>query len=54
MTSLIENVVEMIVTWRTRRRTAGPLSALDDRMLEDIGISRSEIHAVGDGIITGR
>ncbi len=54
MTSLIENVVETIVTWHTRRRTIGELRALNDHVLKDIGISRSEIHAVADGLITGR
>ncbi len=54
MTALIENVVETIVTWHKRRRTIGELSALDDCMLKDIGISRSEIHVVADGLVTGR
>ena len=54
MTSLIENMVETIVTWHTRRRTIGELRAFNDHMLKDIGISRSEIGAVVDGLITGR
>ena len=54
MTSLVKNVVETIVTWQTRRRTIGELSALGDSTLKDIGISRSEIRAVADGLVTGR
>ncbi len=39
MTALVENMVETIVTWHTRRRTIGELS---------------EIHVVADGLVTGR
>lgn len=53
MTPLVKDVVGTIVTWHTRRRTIGELSALDDSMLKDIGISRSEIRTVADGLVTG-
>ena len=35
--------------WREHRKTVLALSALDDRMLEDIGLARSEIGAFGVG-----
>lgn len=39
--------------WRAYRRDLDELSALDDRALADIGISRSDIPAVAAGIMRG-
>jgi uncharacterized protein YjiS (DUF1127 family) len=39
-----------IIRWERRRATLRALSALDDRMLADIGIQRNEI----DQIVLGR
>jgi uncharacterized protein YjiS (DUF1127 family) len=36
--------------WRRRQRAYAELMALDDRSLADIGIHRSEIPAVAEGI----
>ena len=38
--------IAAVAGWRQRRRLAGELYALNDRMLEDIGISRWEIELI--------
>lgn len=43
-------VVQPWANWRARRVAYAELSALDDHMLSDIGISRGEI----PGIVAGR
>jgi uncharacterized protein YjiS (DUF1127 family) len=43
-----------IAKWRQRRRAFDELLALDDRSLADIGIHRSEIPAIVEGVRTAR
>lgn len=43
MLNLLDKVVTNWNEWRRRQRAFAELSALDDRSLADIGISRSEI-----------
>ena len=40
---------QMVFSAMTRRKTYAALSALDDRLLKDIGISRSEIEHISQG-----
>ena len=37
--------------WHARWRTIAELTALDDRTLRDIGLHRSEIHRLVDGLL---
>lgn len=41
--NLLHGVTEAVHDWRQRQRAYAELSALDDRSLADIGITRSEI-----------
>ena len=43
-------LIAPVALWNKRRRAAGALSALDDRMLADIGIARAEILDVVKGM----
>ena len=43
-TTLINRVGEFIARWREVRKGARVLERFDDRMLADIGITRSQIH----------
>ena len=44
---------QIFVDAMTRRRTYAALSALDDHLLKDIGISRSEIDHISRSLATG-
>ena len=44
------DVWRRFLTWRQRRATRIVLSALDDRMLRDIGVARSEIDAIASSM----
>lgn len=43
------SLIEPVVRWQRQRATIKALSALDDRMLADIGITRSEIEQLSRG-----
>jgi uncharacterized protein YjiS (DUF1127 family) len=43
--SVFANLERYFRTWRTRRKLV-KMTDLDDHMLDDIGVSRSDIHAV--------
>lgn len=47
---VIETFIHAIRSWRMRVRTANQLSHLSDRMLDDIGLNRSDI----ENYISGR
>ncbi len=44
------NIVESFRRWRTRVAAAAALSRMDDRILADIGVSRSDIPRVIRGL----
>lgn len=44
--SLFSRPVRMIRDWVMHRRTVAQLSALSDRQLEDIGMTRADIHQI--------
>jgi uncharacterized protein YjiS (DUF1127 family) len=45
----LKKVAYAIEAWRQRRATYGELSALDDRLLADLGIQRADIPAIAEG-----
>ncbi len=47
----VANTVNAVRTWHTRHAAIGELSRLDDHLLKDIGIDRSEIRAVVDRMV---
>jgi len=49
--NLVRSAAYGVVRWRRQRRNIGELQRLDDRLLADIGISRSEIE---EGVRLGR
>ena len=49
-TNLFARARKAISEWRSRERAYGELMALDDRALADIGIRRSEIPAIVEGV----
>ncbi len=44
------NIIETFRRWRTRTAAAAALGKMDDRILADIGISRSDIPRVVRGL----
>jgi uncharacterized protein YjiS (DUF1127 family) len=48
--NLFTSLARIVVAWSERRAAYRELSALEDRMLRDIGITRADIPAVIDGI----
>lgn len=44
--SPMKGIVGMVRDWKLKRRTIAELSALSDHQLNDIGISRDDIHNV--------
>ena len=50
MTTMVK-LLSNIHHWHARRRTIAELAALDDRTLKDIGIDRSEIRRLVDGLL---
>jgi len=47
--NLLNSAWEAIADWRRRERAYAELMALDDHSLADIGIRRSDIHAICEG-----
>jgi len=43
-TSLLARVIETIEKWQSRASERHHLMTMDDRMLKDIGVTRSEAH----------
>lgn len=46
LASLIRDAIGVVIEARRQRRAVAVLQGLDDRMLKDIGIDRSEIESV--------
>jgi uncharacterized protein YjiS (DUF1127 family) len=42
--NIFGKVVETVLAWRARARERAELVALDDRMLKDIGLTRSDVY----------
>ncbi|MEE9156908.1 MAG: DUF1127 domain-containing protein [Acidiferrobacterales bacterium] len=51
-TPLIHKLVSTLRRWHRRRLAISELMALDDRMLDDIGVRRDDIHRVVDGLLS--
>jgi uncharacterized protein YjiS (DUF1127 family) len=52
--SLLSSMTERLENWRARERAYRELSALDDRSLADIGLTRSDIPFVLKGKLVER
>ncbi len=48
----VANAVGAVRAWRARNAAIGDLSLLNDHLLKDIGIHRSEIRAVVNGMLS--
>ncbi len=48
----VANAVGAVRTWHARNAAIGELSRLNDHLLKDIGIDRSEIRAVVNGMLS--
>jgi uncharacterized protein YjiS (DUF1127 family) len=42
--SIFHKVIEAVLAWRTRARERAELAALDDRILQDIGLTRYDVY----------
>jgi uncharacterized protein YjiS (DUF1127 family) len=54
LTDAVQSTARAYLDWRLRRATVRILTSMDDRMLRDIGMTRSEIHSVVYGDAEGR
>jgi uncharacterized protein YjiS (DUF1127 family) len=50
VTARVGGLIEAVRRFRRARETYGPLSRLNDRQLQDIGISRSEIGSIAQAV----
>ncbi len=50
MTRTINNILTSIANWNRRHATIRALSGLNDHLLKDIGINRSEIGSIAAGL----
>ncbi len=50
--SVFASVVGSVAAWNDARKTRKALSALTDRELDDIGLSRGDIDAIATGRLT--
>ena len=49
LTRAVKNLAGDFAEWRAKRQAEAELAQLDDRMLADLGLSRSQISAAIDG-----
>lgn len=47
-TNLLHRIFDALTRWHLRRRVIAELSALDDRLLKDIGLDRCQLSAVAE------
>lgn len=48
--AVLENAADRYRRWRKLRRAVGELRGLDDRMLKDIGLSRTTLYAAASDV----
>ncbi len=42
--NIVKNMMKMLETWKSRAEQRRQLASLDDRMLQDIGITRADVY----------